>query len=217
VKHTIIQCEQGTPEWLEARLGRVTGSRADAIMAEGRKKGEPSIQRVNYCYELAEQRVTGQLPPAGYVNDAMKWGTEHEPYARMAYEGQRGLDVVQTGFIRCDDVMAGCSLDGHVVEAGSIGGIIEIKCPALKTHVEYLKAGALPSAYKWQITHNLLVTGASWADFVSYRPGFQMFVQRVHAKDLPIDEYHNALTAFLVEVDQCEADIRNYATTEENA
>lgn len=212
MKHTIIECPQGSdsPEWLMARLGRATGSKADVIMANG-KGGSESVQRINYRYELAEQRQTGVISPIGFVNDAMKWGVEHEPFARIAYEGKFGLDVIQSGFIRCDDVMAGCSLDGHSAEGGRIVGIQEIKCPMLKTHIGYLKAGVLPSEYKWQVTHNLLVTEAAWCDFISYRPGFRMFVVRCHSKDLPIEEYNNALTTFLAEVDQCEIEIRSYA------
>lgn len=213
MKHTIIDCQQGSDsqEWMAARLGRATGSKADVLMAEGKKKGEPSVQRVNYCYELAEQRVTGLLPAPGFTSDAMKWGTEHEPYARMAYEGMFGLDVRQTGFIRCDEIMAGCSLDGHVEQDGRIAGIIEIKCPMLKTHIGYLKAGVLPPEYRWQVTHNLLVTGADWCDFVSYRPGFRLFVIRCHASELPLSQYEAALLTFLAEVDLCEIEIRGFA------
>ena len=166
------------------------------------------MQRVNYRYELAEQRVTGLIPAPGFTNDAIKWGNEPEPYARMAYEGLFGIDVIQSGFVRCDDIMAGCSLDGHV---GAMEGIIEIKCPMLKTHIGYLKAGELPADYKWQVVHNLLVTDAPWCDFISYRPGFQMFVLRCHAKDLPLAEYHAELLKFLGEVDECQADILRFA------
>lgn len=207
MKHTIIDVPQGEPDWFAARLGRVTGSRADVLMAAGKGNSE-STQRVNYRYELAEQRITGMLPPPGFINDAMKWGTEHEPFARMAYEGLAGFDVQKTGFIRCDDIMAGCSLDGHV---GSMEGIVEIKCPMLKTHVGYLKDGGLPAEYKWQVIHNLLVTGAKWCDFVSYRPGFMLFVVRAYAEHLPLSEYHTALNKFLAEVDECQSEILRFA------
>lgn len=210
MKHTIINCEQGTPEWFAARLGRVTGSRADVLMAKG-KAGAESVQRTNYIYELAEQRITGQLPPVGFTTDAMKWGTEHEPFARIAYEGETGESVIQSGFIRCDDIMAGCSLDGHSEYAGKIVGIHEIKCPMLKTHIGYLRAGVLPQEYRWQVTHNMLVTGAEWCDFISYRPGFKLFVVRCNSSDMPLEEYATALESFLKDVDSCQADIMRFA------
>lgn len=208
MKHTIIDCAQGdnSPEWFAARLGRVTGSNAKKIIESKTEKEKTT--RTNYMYELAEQRVTGIVPPQGFISDAMKWGTEYEPFARAAYEGERFVDVIQTGFIRCDDIMAGCSLDGHV---GEMAGILEIKCPMLKTHIGYLKANSLPNDYKWQVTHNLLCTGAEWCDFVSYRPCFKMLTVRVNAKDLPLDEYHAALIKFVIEVDECEAEIRSFA------
>lgn len=208
--YTVNNCEQGTPEWFAARLGRVTGSKADVLMAKG-AKGAESTQRINYRYELAEQRVTGIIAPQGFVSDAMKWGTEHEPFALMALEGARGYDIIRTGFFSRDDIMAGCSLDGHIGEPLRPVGIVEAKCPMLKTHIGYLKADALPDDYKWQVTHNLLVTEAEWCDFVSYRPGFSLFVVRVNAKDLPIAEYSAALETFMREVDECEAEIRRYA------
>lgn len=208
MKHTILNMPQGSDStaWLAERLGRATGSKAD-VLTEA-KTAKEKTGRTNYMYELAEQRVTGIIPAQGFISDAMKWGNEYEPFARTAYEGRQFVDVAQSGFIRCDDIMAGCSLDGHVMDGERIGGIIEIKCPMLKTHIGYLKANALPDDYKWQVTHNLLVTGADWCDFISYRPGFRMFVQRVAATDLPLEEYHRSLLTFLREVDECEADIR---------
>ena len=213
MKHTIIQCAQGSdsPEWIAARLGRVTGSIADILFAQGKTKGTESTQRINLRYALAEERITGQAKAFEFVSKAMKHGTEQEPYARMAYEGERDECVIQTGFIRCEDVMAGCSLDGHIAQAGRIVGINEIKCPMLKTHIFYWKAGTLPADYRWQVAHNLLCTDAEWCDFISYRPGFRLFVLRVHARDLPLEEYQVALTKFLKEVDECEAEIRSYA------
>ena len=48
---------QGTPEWLQLRLGHVTASRVADIMAK--TKTGPSASRQNYLIELAIQRVTG--------------------------------------------------------------------------------------------------------------------------------------------------------------
>lgn len=209
MKHSIINCEQGTNEWLLPRLGRATGSKASVLM-EG-KTAKEKTGRTNYIYELAEQRITGVIPSPGFISDAMKWGTEHEPFARIDYEGATGNGVLQSGFIRCDDIMAGCSLDGHIAGLRGIEGILEIKCPMLKTHIGYLKANSLPEDYKWQVTHNVLTTGADWCDFVSYRPGFRTLIVRVNACDLPLEEYSRSLSSFLREVDECEAEIRSYA------
>ena len=207
----ICEAEQGTPEWHKDRLGCVTGSDAGILYAGGKKAGEESTQRINYRYDIAEQRVTGEVKVNTFISDAMKWGTEQEPFARMAYEAQTGIDCQQVGFIRLDDLYAGCSVDGLTREAGRIVGIQEFKCPMLKTHIAYLKAGVLPSDYKWQVVHNLWVTGAEWCDFMSYRPGFMPFLIRCHAKDMPIEEHWKQVDRFLLEVAECENEIRGYA------
>lgn len=211
MNYHICDSEQGTEQWLADRLGCVTGSMADVLYAAG-KKGEESTQRVNYRYQLAEERVTGKAAQPGFISEAMKWGTEHEPYARMAYEGLRYVDVQSVGFIRLDGIWAGCSLDGYV---GNMDGIVEIKCPMLKTHIAYLKAGVIPPEYRYQVTHNLWCTGAAWCDFVSFRPGFQLFVVRAHAADMPIAEHGEQVRRFLAEVDAVEQEIRKYAIAEE--
>ena len=210
MKYRICTAEQGTPEWLQDRLGCVTGSKADILYATG-KGGAESTQRVNDRYELAEERVTGIVTPQGFMSEAMRWGTEQEPFARMTYEGMTGLDVRQCGFIRLDGMFAGCSIDGAVMAGGEIEGIQEFKCPMLKTHIGYLKAGILPTEYRSQVIHNLWCTGAQWLDFASYRPGFRMFLIRVYAKDLPIEEHAAKVEKFLAEVAECEAEIRTFA------
>ena len=210
MNYRICPHPQGSPEWLADRLGCVTGSDAGILYAKGRGS-EESVQRVNYRYDLAEQRVTGEVKPQGFVSDAMKWGTENEPFARMAYEGQTGLVVEESGFIRREDVHAGCSLDGMIREGGRIVGIQEYKCPMLKTHIAYIKAGVMPAEYQYQVLHNLWVTGADWCDFASFRPGFRLFTIRVHAKDSPLEEHDRKVRQFLSEVAECEAEIRSYA------
>lgn len=208
--YRICEAPQGTPEWHADRLGCVTGSPAATLYATG-KGADESVQRINYRYQLAEERITRQPTAPGFVSDAMKWGTEQEPFARMAYEGATGLDVEQVGFIRLNAMAAGCSLDGMVRTAGRIEGVQEFKCPMLKTHIAYIKAGVLPAEYRYQVVHNLWVTGADWLDFGSYRPGFKFFLVRVHAKDLPIAEHDNQVRKFLAEVDACENEIRSFA------
>lgn len=210
MRFRICEAEQGTPEWLADRLGCVTGSPANVIYAAG-KCGAESVQRENYRYELAEQRVTLEVKPQGFVSDAIKWGNDQEPFARMAYEGLAMSDVKQVGFIRLLDQYAGCSVDGLEMAGDVVEGIQEFKCPMLKTHIAYIKAGVLPAEYKWQVVHNLWVTEAKWCDFMSYRPGFTPFLIRVHAKDMPIEEHGKKVAAFLAEVEQCENEIRSYA------
>jgi putative phage-type endonuclease len=127
------EIEQGSDSWLELRRGRVTASRVADILAK--TKTGPSASRQNYLIELALQRVTGTIEPS-YTNDAMKWGTETEPQARVAYEVATGNFVDQVPFIEHPNIeWFGASPDGLV----GTDGLMEIKCPNSATHWQYIK------------------------------------------------------------------------------
>jgi hypothetical protein len=66
--------QQGTPEWHELRLGKVTASRVADILAK--TKSGTSASRGNYLIELALQRVTKTIEES-YTNDAMAWGVQN--------------------------------------------------------------------------------------------------------------------------------------------
>src|SRR5512139_4121316 len=87
---------QGSPEWFAARLGKVTASRVADLTA--RTKSGWGASRANYMAALLVERLTGQSAPS-YLNDEMKWGTEEEPHARIAYEFHVSEPVTQVGFI----------------------------------------------------------------------------------------------------------------------
>lgn len=210
MKFTQHNAAQGTPEWLAARAGRLTGSRAGDMLAKI-AKGEAAARR-DYRVQLATERLTGSPQEEGFVSAEMRWGTEQEPFARMAYEAQTGVIVRETGFLALDDYMAGCSLDGDVQ---NFTGIVEFKCPKSATHVGYLQDDKLPAKYLPQVTHNLWVTGAQWCDFVSFDPRMpahlQLFIKRVQASDVDLAAYEASARAFLGEVDDLEQSLRRRA------
>jgi putative phage-type endonuclease len=154
--------EQGTPEWLELRRGKVTASRVADILAK--TKSGASASRQNYLIELALQRTTKTIEPS-YTNAAMEWGTATEPQARVAYEVKTNNFVDQVPFIDHPTIQGfGCSPDGLVGK----DGLLEIKCPNSATHWEYFKAKEPPKKYFIQMQAQMAVTGAKWCDFVSF-------------------------------------------------
>jgi hypothetical protein len=202
MKFTIIEAEQRSPEWFLARAGRLTGSRADCIQAKG-KGGAESITRRDYRLQLSCERLTGVPQEGGYVNAEMQRGIDLEPLAFAAYEMKTGNMVRRTGFLQCDTVMAGCSLDGDV---NDFTGIIELKCPKTNTHVGYWRNPlSFMDAYKAQVEHNLWLSGAQWCDLVSFddrlpKP-LQLLMVRVLRIAVCVDEYEAAALQFLSEVD----------------
>lgn len=190
---------QGSPEWFLQRLGKVTASRLADVVAKT-KTGE-SASRATYRAELVAERLTGKQAES-FTNAAMKWGTECEPLARAAYEAERGVFVVETGMIHHPTIaMSGASPDGLVMD----DGLLEIKCPETKAHIETILTGKAPSKYLPQMQWQMACCGRSWCDFVSFDPrmpaDMQIFVKRVQRDAEAIAEYEGEVTRFLAEVE----------------
>ena len=169
--------QQGSAEWIQERLGRFTASEIHKLIPSG-KGGQPfSDTGKTYILEKLVELETG-FPASEIYGPAVEWGSDKEPMARDWYTRITG-NVVQEAYFEPYGTHAGGSPDGLVGELG----IIEIKCP-FKTvnHFKYRmarKADDLPAEYFWQIQMNLLCTGRSWCDFVSFDP-------RVRTKELGI-------------------------------
>ena len=192
---------QGSPEWFAQRLGKVTASRLTDVLAKI-KSGE-AASRANYRAELVAERLTGKSIDGGFTSPAMKWGTECEPLARSSYEAETGRMVVETGMIVHPTIpMAGASPDGLL---GS-DGLLEIKCPETKAHINTLLAGEVPSQYIAQMQWQMSCTDRKWCDFVSFDPRMpvelQLFVKRVARDDKLIEQFEAEVIKFLTEVDQ---------------
>ncbi len=87
---TICTDEQRSAGWFAARAGRVTGSKAKEILANG-KSGAEAVTRRDYRCQLLAERLTGQpQEDSGFVSDAMRWGVEQEANAFAAYEAHSG-------------------------------------------------------------------------------------------------------------------------------
>ena len=189
--------EQRTEEWYQARLGKVTASKVAAVLAK-----KDSATRSDYLTDLVLERLTGKQQEF-YTNEAMQWGTDTEPQARMAYEAETGNLVDELGFIDHPTIANfGCSPDGVVGE----DGLIEIKCPNSKTHLSTLLSGKAPSKYIPQMQTQMAVMNRQWCDFVSFDPrlpeDLQLFVIRVNRDDEYIAKLEEEVSIFLEEVDE---------------
>ena len=188
----IVDVEQRSPQWLAMRRGVITASAADRLMTQ--------VKLREYALELATERLVRELPEQ-FVNAAMQWGIDHEDEARMRYAFERH-HVETVGFCWHDEYenWAGCSPDGLVGDEG----LVEIKCPTSKRHLEYITEGVVPKDYAAQLDFQLWVTGRNWCDFVTYDPRFEwadFFVVR-HYRDM------ERMVTLGKQVDACVAEIK---------
>ena len=191
--------EQGSEAWRALRAGKVTASRVADVLSKI-KSGE-SAGRKNYRMDLVAERLTGK-PADSFTNAAMQWGTEQEPFARIAYETHKGLFVEQVPFVDHPTIeWFGCSPDGLIGE----DGLLEIKSPNTTTHLEYIEAGKPPARYIPQMMCQMACTGRKWCDFVSWDSrlpeDLQLFVVRLDRDDAYIQEMEVEVKQFLTEVD----------------
>ncbi|AWV18781.1 exonuclease [Methylobacterium sp. XJLW] len=191
---------QGSSQWLEARCGRFTASRGHEAFAF-RKDGKPYAARENYIMEVVAERLTGYATQH-FVSSAMMDGQEREPQAADAYAFLFGADLTQVGFVEHPQIpMSGASPDRLVGE----DGLLEIKCPTIKTHLDTLLCGEIPEEYLAQMRWQMACTGRQWCDFASWHPSvpahLRLWVKRLHRDDAQIAKDEAAVVAFLAEVD----------------
>ena len=205
---SVVDVEQGSDEWLQARCGLLTGSRAPAMLKTLKSKGEAAARR-DLRLALVCERLTGRPVDGGYVSADMRRGREMEAAAVRAYEARQGVFVKRAGFLRHPTLPIGCSPDAYV---GDFAGILECKAPRSATHLDYLRGGRVPDDYVGQVWHNLFVSGAEYCDFVSYDPRFppdlQLFRVRVQRTDWDMAVYQRTVLGFLEEVDRELAEVR---------
>ena len=188
----IFDFEQRSEDWFKIRSGVPSASEFSNIV---QSDGSPSKSRTKYLYKLVGEKL-GALPEESYTNKAIENGILREADAREMYS-RDVKPVVQVGFCIHDEGY-GCSPDGLVEE----DGLVEIKCPILSTHIEYLIKQKLPTDYVQQVQGQLLVTGRKYNDFISYYPGLKPLVVRCYRDEVFISRLRSELLKFIAELNE---------------
>lgn len=188
----IINCEQGSFEWHQARLGIITASEMKSVLTKGRG-GAPSLVRQAYMHKLIGELITGD-PADSFAGWQTERGHALEPEAREIYASTVDLEVTQIGFIRANNV--GGSPDALVGEPG----LAEIKTRIPHLQVKLLLENEVPEEHKAQIQTNLLVSKREWLDFVSYCPKMPLFIKRVERDEKYISMIEFEVAAFYHEM-----------------
>lgn len=170
----IINCDQRSEAWHHNRLGRFTASIFSDVMSANNTS----------TYDNVLAKIAGEIitceEEESFSSPAMERGIELEDEAAEYYESIYGIKTKKVGLIIPDEndelhEWVGVSPDRVVND-----GLLEIKCPLIKTHLKYIRSGKLPNEYKWQVQGQLMVTEAKWCDFMSYYPSMKPFIIRVY-------------------------------------
>jgi len=210
----------GTDEWKNARRGLVTASRFGDVMTEPRSKaakeaGEMSDTARGYLMELVASTITGE-DKVGGKSAAMERGIDKEADAIDAYSAATFTSVAQGRLLIMPDCGIGATPDGFVEDEGDGFGILEVKCPESKRHLETWLDRCVPEDYIEQVLGQLWVSGRSWCDFISYDDRFpapmRLVVIRVHKDEhrAAIDELEMKVMAFAAKARGKVAEIRAF-------
>lgn len=169
--------EQGTPEWINVRLGKLTASNADAIATNG-------VGLTTLCYEKVAEILTGK-PKEAYSNDDMERGKALEELARNAYETETGIVVPEAGFVEKNE-RVGCSPDGFVND----DGLVEIKCPNDTNFVKFMVERKIDPKHIAQMQFQMLICERQWVDYIVFNHNFPqpIIISRVERDEVFIEK-----------------------------
>lgn len=191
---------QGTPDWIQQRVGIVTASEIESLMGRT-ARGKYLADRANYLTEIVAERLTNS-PGDVFISKYMKRGKEKEPAMISRIEADLAVLVDSVGLIKHPTIaMLGASPDGICGEFG-----IEGKCPKTETHINWLEAGICPEEHYAQIQCGMACTGLNRWLFASFddriiNHDLQLFTVWVDRDNDYIKRMEDEVIFFLSEVE----------------
>ena len=184
--------EQGTDEWLEARLGVITASRVKDLLTGTFKLSKDKKIRM-FAFELASQRINMRIEDS-FCSFDMERGIIEEELAREMYQKKMGVDVQDCGFI----VNNSLGFDFGYSPDGLVGcdGLVEIKSRQAKFQVQTFFHDEVPAEYMLQCQTGIWASEREWCDFVQFSNGMPLYVKRVKPQFELIEVAQEAISLF---------------------
>ncbi len=182
----IIQKFNSKEEWLDARLGKVTGTRLKDLVVKRGTKPKKGF------YEIIAERVA--IPANG--ENVMDRGHRLEIDALERFESESGKKVNKDLVIFCrgDNHDIAVSPDGYIEKKKKVTEMVECKCLSSASHIEAYLTKEIPSEYEYQKLQYFIVNDdLQILYFVFYDPRmpkdfFYFTIKREEVKD-QITEY----------------------------
>lgn len=151
--------EQHSEEWHKVRYGKIGGTLSKGLFVKSDTLLEDVLSELVEEFDLQEN----------YQSYDMIRGTELEPEARRALSAYLGIDLLEAGWLQCEEnEYLGISPDG-ITECETISA--EIKCPNAKKHLSTIRLNEIPSDNIHQCLHYFTINPKLEKHyFCSYRP-----------------------------------------------
>ena len=199
--------EQGTQEWFDARLGRVTASIADQLVTPG---GKASASQDRLLERVLYEQYTGMPFDRFDGNTDTIRGHEAEPKARDWFrQTHHGVSVLPAGLCVHEAYPNfACSPDGIC----SNGLWMEIKAPRAGKHLRFLAeapAHSCPKEYFVQVQFSLWLTGAKGWYWISYYDGLPPVERAVDPDQKMITAFDTEAKKFNTRLIEARAKLEN--------
>jgi len=217
----IIDTEQGSTDWITARLWRLTGSALKSnITSTGQlSKSQAAIAAIDKLIaglDAANEMRTNPDAIAGLDDYGLQeWlshytgekfsgnkhtrrGNDLEPDALAELQQRIGMQIDPVGMCIMGEHPNGvvsCSPDGLIYHDGILIAGAEVKCPTLDTFYGYLADGGLPDKYKLQVHASMAICEVDQWHFAAYFKGKPLFHEHVK-RDKFTDTLHQSLQDF---------------------
>jgi len=161
----IIEAEQRSEGWHNARLGLFTSSEIWRLMTKPKAKGEVLSEGAKtYIMQKVAESLTGIVEDVP-VNKAMQWGIDNEPLAKQWLSKMHNFEIIETKFIYIEGMNYGGSSDGWIRE---IDSALEVKCLNTANHLTEIRCAESVESIRqnlsnryWQITSDAYLRNAS--------------------------------------------------------
>jgi len=194
----ILDIQQRSDEWFDARKGKITGTKLKDIVV---KRG--TGKKIGY-YELIADRLS--VPTD---EDPMARGVRLEEEATARFEFETEKKVEEVGLcVRDDNDKIAVSPDGVIENRGVHTEHIEIKCLSSAKHLEAYFEKKIPSEYEMQVLQNFIVNDdLETLYFIFYDPripALDFHVIEVKREDIKEDilKYHAYQGEVLREIEE---------------
>ena len=187
-------------EWLQARKGKITGSRlADIIVKRGTGK------KIGF-YELIAERLSTDPEGLAFDETPMERGTRLEPEAMAKFVEVTGkkVDTSLVMWSRDDNDSIAVSPDGFIGKLEAV----ETKCLSSAKHLKAYLTQQVPEDYEEQVTQYFIVNDqlrTLWLAFYDPRiPLLDFFFLEVKRADIKddIEDYLEQERNVIAEVDK---------------
>jgi hypothetical protein len=190
--------EQGSLEWKIMRLGCLTASKADKIVA-----GKDTEGRATYIAEIIGSIINCAADEESSFKQT-DWGKKYESVARDSLSAALGFTEIKE--------LPLLYMNQHMRVAVSPDGvfdntIVELKSPYDPTfHVSHMAFGNVKKAWKWQCQMQLIGSGAERHIFATYDPRTILANNLHYTETLPDEKMQatlrDAIPEFISDLDK---------------